>query len=401
MNALASEIRGHFAHTHTLTPSAEEVLHQRRRAFAVRRQHLLAANAVILSPALTWPAFWDRVNPLLRDCGYAKSTRRQFRHVLRGLRRAGMHSPSAVSRAAVRAYVHNLAASGASWSWIALNIGVLRTVFDRLCNLSVAAGLVTPKRGCRLPEILSEREARQLLHAAGTIRDQLLLGLLYGCGLSGREACNLRWRDALDSGAKLHIEATTRYMERIQPVPEAFRQLLRMGAQTCDPAAHIFPGRQGDKPLSQRTVQTIVRRARERAGLHRPVSVMGLRHSYAVRRIENGIGLRQLQHELGLVSIRSVERYRRCLVPSLETHPFSKVRALITAQCPSSDTLEPSATIPHDSSSAPLQGLVSIDLRGIQLPFAPEGQTPAQRFAAFLKSRLLCGILRRPAARAP
>jgi len=39
------------------------------------------------------------------------------------------------------------------------NIAVLRTVFDRLCGRSVTAGMVTPKRGFRLPEIINENEA--------------------------------------------------------------------------------------------------------------------------------------------------------------------------------------------------------------------------------------------------
>ena len=34
-----------------------------------------------------------------------------------------------------------------------------------------------------------------MLDAAETLRDRLLLGLLYGCGLKPGEACGLKWRD--------------------------------------------------------------------------------------------------------------------------------------------------------------------------------------------------------------
>jgi integrase/recombinase XerD len=51
---------------------------------------------------------------------------------------------------------------------------------------------VTPKRSFHLPEVLSGEEARALLAAAPTTRDQLLLGLLYGCGLKVGELCRLR-----------------------------------------------------------------------------------------------------------------------------------------------------------------------------------------------------------------
>ena len=82
----------------------------------------------------------------------------------------------------------------------------------------------------------------------------------------------------------------------------AFRELLHTGKQTCEPDAYIFPGRAVGAHLAARTVESIVRRATERAGLLRPISVTTLRHSYLVRRLENGIDLRQLQHELGHAS---------------------------------------------------------------------------------------------------
>jgi len=387
--------------------AAMDVLHERRLAFATQRARLRSAQGPALSPHLGWPAFWDAANRALRACGYRKSTRRQYRHVLRALRRNGVPRPADVKPGNVRNLLYELTESGASWSWIALHISALRTIFDGLCGLRVTAELVTPKRPERIPEILSVDEAERLVGAGRTVRDQLLLGLLYGCGVTGSEAARLRWRDVLDGGKRIHIAGSTRYLERELTVPDPFRQILRMGSETCDPEEYIFCGRSAGAALSTRMIEMVVRACRRRAGIARPATVMTLRHSFAVHRLESGAGLRQVQQELGHASIRTTERYRRCLAPVIDPHPFTKVRALMNRRL-QTDSPHPACKsgAPHCGSGStsrfpatsfrPLCGLTSVDICSANLPFAPLGTpNPAAEFLSLLKSRILRGILRR------
>jgi len=317
-------------------------------------------------------------------------------------------SSKELRKSTIKTYFNDLRPAEVSWSWIAQNIAVLRTVFDRLCGLAVTEGLVTPKRGFRLPEILSENEAERIVQAGANIRDQLLLGLLYGCGLTGHEACRLRWRDVLHNGRELHVAQSTRYMERLLSVPEPLRELLQLGARTCQPDDYIFRGRKEGSHLSHRMVEILVRNASRRAGIERPVCVMTLRHSYAVRRIENGIGLRQLQRELGHASIRTTERYEACLAPQLETHPFSEVRRRMAAELKSAGKELP-APPKHmvggrrtPQTAPPLSNLKTVQLRKLRLPFdRPDGISPAKAFFNLVKSRLINGFCRKSPVRSP
>jgi len=401
--------------------TAEAVLHERHAANAQRQRLLRRASVPSCAMATDWPFFWDKINRILKDCGYAQSTRLQFRQVLRGLRRAGIRRPADISRSSVRRLMNDLVRSGSSWSWIALHMGVLRTVFDRLCGKSVTAGLVTPKRGQRLPEILGEREAEQLVQSGQTIRDQLLLGLLYGCGLAGSEAVNLRWRDVLQDGRLLHVAPSTRYMERVLEVPEPFHALVRAGKAACEPDDYVFRGRSEGTHLSTRAVELVVRRACDHAKIARPVCVMTLRHSYAVHRLESGVSLRQVQAELGHASIRTTERYQRCLAPKLDSHPFSKVRELMRNAVPATlertspapggytpvgrGSLPASGAVlaePRPSGLPPLSNMHSIDVDTLSLPFpGEEAPAPAAAFLRLLKTRLLSGLLRRKRSRSP
>gem|GEM_PF-1369304 len=402
-------------------PTAGDVLFERRVEYSQRQRRLRAAAPVAITAQLGWPAFWSAIDSALRSCGYSRGTRLQYRQVLRALCGAGMRRPAEVTASRVRDFLHRIRESECSASWLALNITALRVIFDRLCGQCVTASCVTPKRPLKLPEILSEPEAERLVRAAQNIRDQLLLGLLYGCGLTGREAACLRWGDVRSGGRKLHIAASTRYLERVVQVPDAFREILRTGQDTCGPRDPVFRGRTPGKPISTRMIEVLVRKARETAGIGRPVCVMTLRHSYAVQRLEAGIGLRQVQEELGHASIRTTERYVRCLAPKLERHPFSRVSKLAgkynSAAGPRLDRSDaPKSSAPAQpeprgllsrclptafgrgrrpgSGARPLASLESVHMRRLTLPLPPiESPGPAEAFFRLLKSRLLVGIL--------
>ncbi len=73
--------------------------------------------------------------------------------------------------------------------------GRLKLCFDKPCGQSVTRRLVTPKRSFSLPEILDHQEVHDFLAAATIPRDQLLLGLLYGCGLRPGELFRFTWAD--------------------------------------------------------------------------------------------------------------------------------------------------------------------------------------------------------------
>jgi len=59
--------------------------------------------------------------------------------------------------------------------------------------------------------------------------------------------------------------------------------VLDYGKSRCLPADHIFEGRYGGAPLSTRMIELTIRRARNAAGILKPVTAMTLRHTYALQ----------------------------------------------------------------------------------------------------------------------
>jgi site-specific recombinase XerD len=300
----------------------------------------------------------------------------------------------------VRIFVERLADSGVSCGLLALHITAVRTIFDHICARGVAPGLSLPKRARSLPETITEEQAEAMLRNAKSIRDQLLLGLLYGTGLSVAEIRNLRWQDIRQDGQALHVTKSRRYRERVVSAPAAFVDILKAGASVCEPAEHVFRGRREGTALSVRMIELTVRAAAKAAGVGKPVTAMVLRHSYAVHRLENGANLRVLQDELGHASIRTTERYRRCLAPAVDPHPFSTVYTLMTDAGESNRRAKRPAWRTGSSRRnqrvprLPLDGIESIMVSRLHLPFArPENLS--NRFAELLRSTFL-KCIRRP-----
>lgn len=260
-----------------------------------------------------WPRLWNEVQRVFQTLDYRPGTRRLYRAVLRGLARSSRLPPGRIGRAHIDAYLRHLAYRHRSASWLAMNLSVLRNVFDRCCGLELLGARRGPRRPHRLPETLSTDEVSALFRAAASPRDALLLVLLYGCGLKPGEAARLRWGQFDPETGMLRID------ERDLPAPQAARALLRAGLERCGPEAFVFAGRRAGLPLATRTVGRIVRESARAAGLERPVCAMMLRHTYAVDQLQAGMNVRALQEALGLRDLAGALRYAACLPPPVRS----------------------------------------------------------------------------------
>jgi integrase len=269
----------------------------------------------LLTTSRSWPEFWAQIQPPLRARGYRRSSLIVVRQVLRGLARCAPCSPADLTREHTDDYLRVLVRKRSSASWLAMNISLLRTVLDRICGLSLMQNRTGPKRPDTLPLIISESDATTLLGAAASLREVLLLGLLYNCGLKIGEACALKWGDVAVPDATIHTAGSGTSLPRTIPIPEALRTLLHEGASRFPPDAFLFPGRHHDSALSTRMAERIIRRCVRRAGLPRHVTSMTLRHSAAVHALDRGLNIRELQELLGHAAIETTMRYLQCCPP--------------------------------------------------------------------------------------
>jgi integrase/recombinase XerD len=216
----------------------------------------------------------------------------------------------ASGRAASPATVHRKAACLRSFYRHLRREGIL----DR----DPTAALSAPRRGRKLPQVLTRGEVGKLLEQPrGTEpaarRDLALLELMYACGLRASEVISLAVADvdlddqvlrARGKGSKERVvpigqsaaRAVGAYLERGRP------QLAKRSVQ------NLFVNFRGG-PLTRQGLYKIVRRHAHAAGLADRMSPHTLRHTFATHLLAGGCDLRAVQEMLGHADVSTTQLY--------------------------------------------------------------------------------------------
>ncbi|MCS7037206.1 MAG: tyrosine-type recombinase/integrase [Saprospiraceae bacterium] len=166
-----------------------------------------------------------------------------------------------------------------------------------------------PRRDESLPEVLSRAEIRQMISQTQNLKHRCILMLAYGAGLRLSEILNLTPQDIDLKRMVIRIRHDKRKKDREVPLSPLLLDHLRQYCQQERPRVWLFEGTTAGKRYSERSAEEVVRRAAERAGIRRKVSIHMLRHSYAAHLLEAGASIHYLQEMLGHDSIKTTERY--------------------------------------------------------------------------------------------
>lgn len=260
--------------------------------------------------------------------------RRDLNAVLRGLPAAAQHDLRRIDRGALLDGMDRQRRAGRAPASIARRLAAFRGFWRFLGTLGLhhaegmehdpTAGLPSPRKGRRLPKVLSRAAAAAWVTAepAGApdaplaLRDRALAEALYATGARVSEVCgwtldDLRLPDrvvrCLGKGRK------ERWVPLSVPAADALAAYLRDGRPTLagrtEPAAsHLFLSRTG-KPLDRHRVFRLLGRRATAAGVVGPRSPHVLRHSFATHLLAGGADLRVVQELLGHADVSTTEIY--------------------------------------------------------------------------------------------
>jgi integrase/recombinase XerC len=247
----------------------------------------------------------------------------------------------------IRRYLSSLYEHGLSKTSVARSLAALRSLYKWLAQegeveQNPAALVATPKLPKKLPRVPTIEEVNSVLDSdmtecsAFVERDQLMLELLYGCGIRNSELVGINFDDIRWSKEVVLVRGKGR-KERYVPFGESAKSVLqaylparqRVLAETRGSAERALLINLRGTRLTTRSVGRIVKQIAVARGLSPDVHPHTLRHAFGTHMLEEGADLRAIQEMLGHERLSTTQRYTQLTVKHVmevydRTHPHAK-----------------------------------------------------------------------------
>ena len=196
----------------------------------------------------------------------------------------------------------------------------------------------SPKIEKSIPIFMDDNEYELFLQAASTLREKLLLRILLATGMrvSEVEALNISHIDQINCTVKV-VKGKGK-KQRIIDIDPTTIQLMKEYIEKERDQPHnvedqdaLFVNQQGTR-LSKRSIQRIVKRCRERAGLTKKITPHKCRHTTGRLLLEGGMDIRVIQEEFGHKSLSTTEIYTKVtnehrMREYRKAHPFIRAKS--------------------------------------------------------------------------
>ena len=178
-----------------------------------------------------------------------------------------------------------------------------------------------PKKAHRLPTILSQEEVVQLLHAARTPGQRILLLTLYATGARNSELTHLKVGDIDSQRMVVHIRGGKGRKDRDVMLSPKLLTALRAQWRCYHrrSSTWLFPSNYSkDRPIDTKTVWYACHQSAQRARIQKRVHPHTLRHCFATHLYEAGTDLRVIQVLLGHENLKDTLIYVHLSTPHLK-----------------------------------------------------------------------------------
>ncbi len=181
------------------------------------------------------------------------------------------------------------------------------------------AGMASPRRAKKLPNVLNQAEVSQLLAAPRgdspqVFRDRAILEVMYACGLRASEVVDLEMTD-IDTHQGMLKARGKGSKERIVPLGrqaiyaiERYLRAARPAMVKGRPEKALFVNFRG-VAMTRQGLYKIVQGHARTAGLDDRMSPHTLRHSFATHLLAGGCDLRSVQEMLGHADVATTQMY--------------------------------------------------------------------------------------------
>lgn len=179
-----------------------------------------------------------------------------------------------------------------------------------------------PRSEKKLPIVLSLEEVGRMISVTNNLKHKAILMLTYSAGLRRMEVLQIKPKDIDSQRMQVRVVQGKGKKDRYTILSQKTLDILRQYYKAERPTKFLFePTGQKGKPLSERTMEHIVKKSAKKAGIKKDVSFHTLRHCFATHLLETGVNLRQIQQFMGHTSFKTTAIYLH--VAHIKTNEFT------------------------------------------------------------------------------
>lgn len=252
----------------------------------------------------------QKVREELIISGYSERTIKMYLCYLKDLFRKTKKPAGEISRDDIVSYLaikrekENL--SNASLSLVHAS---LKFFFETILKNKVMNEIKIPKKEKKLPTVLTHKEVKLLIKAAKAGRNRLIIGFLYSTGVRVSECANMKLNNLDLKEGTARVRGGKGKKDRIIILSKKWiKDLKKYLKRKKISSEHVFSKKNG-KPISSDTIERMVKKYAEKAGIPKKVSPHSLRHSYATHLLESGENIRKIQELLGHSNLATTQIY--------------------------------------------------------------------------------------------
>jgi integrase/recombinase XerD len=189
-------------------------------------------------------------------------------------------------------------------------------------NIHFLDSITTPKRIKTSPNVLTQKEVKQLLDCIiwnedtdsdfrilTKTRDKLIIRLLYSLGLRVSELINLTVDNVNFEELKLTIVSKNNC--RVILLDKTTKQLIQKYLEKRTHESKYLVVNKNGNQLTPRYIQLMIKKYGKESGIQKKITPHVLRHSYAAHLLEQGVNIKIIQQLLGHSNLSTTQIYNQ------------------------------------------------------------------------------------------
>ena len=167
----------------------------------------------------------------------------------------------------------------------------------------------------KLPVVLNGLEVKAMFKACNSLKQRLLIGLCYDCGLRSSEVQYLQVSHVDLERRMLHVHQGKGSKDRCVPLGKLLCRGIEQYLVEEVPDKYMFSSR-GREPYTDAGILSMVKGVAKKAGVIKEICTHTLRHSYATHMLENGVNVLHIKDLLGHKRIETTMGYLHVAKPT-------------------------------------------------------------------------------------